>query len=437
MKKKSFINLLIITACAFIVSSCSEDWTVENDEFTEYIKLYLPKAESDQITTLIMDERMTSVYEESYSVFLGGPNDASKNITATFTIDNQEVSNFNEKNNTNYQLLPDYLYELSSNQVTILNGERGSESITVRIIPSLELQAGEYILPVSIISSDANVNTTLSTVYFIIRVPEDEPEVPDEPGSPDKVLSLGTNWGDIISVGPDDILYIRDTDNVMWVYKPDSEGVYSIAATPFPGDPWNASGWFYYIKDNIEFVVNDDGFYGMFRFDIDPETYFLTAKETVNPEDPWPNNFGFWYGDGWHKFNLIPLGEFIFFHNRENKDLMRVPMDQFLDPVPGTWHKPGWYEDENNIIESDFNYKQVVSFGDYLMGLRVDGTLWVYHVSAEGELDEPKQIGSGWDKYTHIVALSNNVLIAMDNNGDIFRYVIDLEEVYNIGGTEN
>ena len=217
MKKKSFINLLIITACAFIVSSCSEDWTVENDEFTEYIKLYLPKAESDQITTLIMDERMTSVYEESYSVFLGGPNDASKNITATFTIDNQEVSNFNEKNNTNYQLLPDYLYELSSNQVTILNGERGSESITVRIIPSLELQAGEYILPVSIISSDANVNTTLSTVYFIIRVPEDEPEVPEEPGSPDKVLSLGTNWGNILSVGPDDVLYIRDTNNVVWV----------------------------------------------------------------------------------------------------------------------------------------------------------------------------------------------------------------------------
>lgn len=437
MKKRRFLTLLFITAYAFIISSCSEDWSVDNDEFTEYIKLYLPKAESDQIVRLVMDEGMTTTFQESYAVFLGGPNDASKNITVSFIVDNQEVANYNEENHTNYQLLPDNLYDLSSNQVTVRSGERGSETITVSINPSLELPVGEYILPLSITSNDVDVNSSLSTIYFIVRVPEEEPEVPEEPGAPVKVLSLGANWGDIISAGPDDILYIRDADDVMWIYKPDAQGVYSLAATPFPGDPWGASGWFYYIKDNIELVVNDDGFAGMFRFDINPDTYFLTGKETVNPDDPWPNNFGYWYGDGWDNFNLIPLGEFIFFHNRENKDLLRAPMDAFLDPFPGTWHKPGWVEDENNIVESNFNYQQIVAIDHNLMGLEGNGALWVYPVSDEGELGEAKKIGSGWNKYTRIVALSGNVLLALDDNGDVFRYVIDIDEEYNLSGTVN
>lgn len=437
MKKKKYLFLLFITAFAFIFSSCSEDWSVDNDEFLEYIKLYIPKAESDQIITLEMFEGMSNTYEDSYAVFLGGPNDATKNITVAFNVNNQEVTRFNESKNKNYLLLPNINYELSSNQVTILTGKRGSDAISIKINPSLELPVGEYILPISISSTDAPVNGSLSTIYFIVKVLELEPEEPEEPGSPIKVLGLGANWGNIISAGPDDILYIGDTNKIIWVYKPDSEGVYSLAATPFPGDPWGASGWFYYIKDNIEFVVNDDGFYGMFRFDIDPETYFLTAKETVNPADPWPNNFGFWYGDGWNKFNLIPHGEFIFFHNRENKDLMRVPMDPFLDPFPGTWHKPGWFEDANNIIETNFNYEQLVSFDDNLMGLKADGTLWVFPISEEGELGDAKQIGSGWDKYTRIIALSNSVILGLDSNGDIFRYVIDIDEVYDLGETAN
>lgn len=437
MKKRRFLTLLFITAYAFIISSCSEDWSVDNDEFSEYIKLYLPKAESDQIVRLVMDEEMTSTYEESYAVFLGGPNDASKNIAVSFIVDNQKVANYNEENHTNYQLLPDNLYDLSSSQVTVLGGERGSEAITVSIIPSLELPIGEYILPISITSNDADVNTSLSTVYFIVRVPEEEPEVPEDPGAPVKALGLGTNWGNVISAGPDDILYIRDNDAVVWIYKPDAEGVYSLGATPFPGDPWHVSGWFYYIKDNIEMVVNDDDFGGMWRFDINPDTYFLTAKETVNTADPYPSNFGHFYGDGWNNINVISHGEFIFFHNRQNNDLMRAPMDPFLDPIPGTWHKAGWYEDEDNIIEPNFNYQQIVSIDNHLMGMEGNGRLWVFPVSDEGDLGEARQIGSGWNKYTRIVGLSNNAILALDNNGDVFRYVLDLDETYDLTGTSN
>src|SRR5690554_332059 len=224
MKKNKYLFLLFITAFAFIFSSCREDWGVDNDEFLEYIKLYIPKAESDQIITLEMFEGMSNTYEDSYAVFLGGPNDATKNITVAFNVNNQEVTRFNESKNKNYLLLPNINYELSSNQVTILTGKRGSDAISIKINPSLELPVGEYILPISISSTDAPVNGSLSTIYFIVKVLELEPGVPEEPGSPIKVLGLGANWGNIISAGPDDILYIGDTNKIIWVYKPDSEG---------------------------------------------------------------------------------------------------------------------------------------------------------------------------------------------------------------------
>lgn len=425
--EKSKQLILLLSIFAIVISSCSKVviWDPDEEEIAKYSKIYIPQAERKSVVTITMNDEMTEIYEAFYNVFLGGPIDAPDNISVTFFVDKDKVERYNQENNTSFQLLPDHVFELSSNQVVINKGSRSSDNLSLKIIPDAELEVQNYLLPISIDASNASVNEDYATVYFIIKVPEKEvPRV--------KVLSLGSNWGNNISTGPDGVLYIRDNGNYMWVYKPDETGIYSDQPTRFPGEPWGASGWFYYIKDNIEFVVNDDGFYGMFRFDIQPDSYFLDPKETVNPADPWPNNFGFWYGDGWNKVTLLPQGDYLFFVNKQNGNLLRAPMDDFLDPYVGTWHKPGWIEDVNNIVATGFGvYREVISFKNNLMAVKSDGTLWIYPVSENGQLGSAKQIGTGWNLFKKIIVTEHGVL-ALDEAGDLYRFEIDTDEFYEL-----
>lgn len=417
---------ILLSVIAFTLWSCSKVviWQPDDEEVALYSKIYIPQAEKKPVITLTMDDDMTEPYEGLFSVYLGGPRDASNDIAVQFASSASKVTEYNQKNNTNYQSLPADMYQLTPANVTIPNGERRSDNVVVKITPDEDLEVGTYLLAISI-SSDAAVNEKLNTVYFVVKVPK--AKIPNV-----KVLTLGSNWGNILSNGPDGVLYRRDKDGVMWVYKPDSEGIYSTPPTRFPGDPWHASGWFYYIKDNIEMVVNDDGWYGMFRFDIEANTYLLNPKPTVNPSDPWPNNFGFWYGDGWNKFTLLPQKNHIFFVNKENGNLLRAPIDDFLDPYVGTWHKPGWVDDPNNVVGSGFkDYRQVMTFPNHLMAVKNDGTLWVYPISETGQVGAVKQIGTGWNQYVRFVT-TGSYLLALDANGDLFRYEIDPNEVYDL-----
>src|SRR5690625_7364375 len=100
-------------------------------------------------------------------------------------------------------------------------------------------------------------------------------------------------------------------------------------------------------------VINDDYFQGMFRFVVDAETYFLSPTPTVNPDDPWPANFGFFNGDGWGNINILPQGGFIFFENMDDGDLYRAPMVGSSDMGGGTWAKLGWVVGPDNLIATE------------------------------------------------------------------------------------
>ena len=43
----------------------------------------------------------------------------------------------------------------------------------------------------------------------------------------------------------------------------------------------------------------------------------------------------------------------------------------------------------------------------------------------------PKQIGSGWDKYTHVIPWGKAIL-ARDTNGNLHRYEFNLEDSWDV-----
>jgi hypothetical protein len=418
--KKKYLFTAIVIASAIMLYSCSDNPGLDHPG--QYMKIYMPRAVNSPSPNSILLTDTT--YTFAYSAYLGGPGAAKHNVHISFGVVPAAVDSFNAANGTNYVLMPNGSYTLGTKDAVIHAGQRSTDSLTLSVDAgkSKLKMVNTYLLPLGITKVEGTTGTiskTLGITYFIFKArPRLAPRT--------KVLSLGQDWGDILANGPDGVLYKRDPGKVIHVYVPDKNGVYSNPPTKFPGGPWNASGWFYYINNNTEFVVNNDGYYGGFRFDVDPNTYLLSPSPTVNASDPFPTNFGFYYGDGWNVYNVLAAGDYVFLVNKNNGDLLQVSMSDFLNKAPGTWHKITDIQNANNVIASGFDaYKQVLALDAsgsyYLLAVKSDGTLWAYPISKNGDVGDAKQIGSGWNKYVKLITTGDDIL-ALDSNGDLYRY---------------
>ncbi len=268
----------------------------------------------------------------------------------------------------------------------------------------------------------------------------DHTEKPDNPngsggssssGKASVVLSLGANWGDIFTAGPKGTLYIRNSTKVFNVYTPGEDGKFG-KANPFPGDPWGVSANAYYMGKSqaVEtmMVVNIPPA-GLFRFDVKP-TGFLEIHPTTNPADPWPSNFGFWYGDGWDNYDIIAFKEKFVFQISHNKGeaLFRSNFAEFMDDW-STWNRPATLKRDDLNKKFD-GYLGAMAMGDSLLIVEKSGNLTAYAVDGTGNLGSNTKVGSGWEVYKKFAAVGNDIL-AIDNKGDVYRYKIDLKKTNN------
>src|SRR5690625_1445437 len=170
MKLLNILSYLV--ACYFLLMGCSDVviWDPDEDELKAYSRIYIPQAENS-VVRLTMDDEMTETYETRYNVFLGGPKEAREDIPVQFLVEKEMVNIYNEENGGTYKLLPSSVYQLSPESVIIPKGKRSSESVSLKIIPDLELEEGTYLLPLSAHSEKASINEDLNTVYIIVDVP--------------------------------------------------------------------------------------------------------------------------------------------------------------------------------------------------------------------------------------------------------------------------
>lgn len=283
----------------------------------------------------------------------------------------------------------------------------------------------------------------LTTIAFIVSCTKN-PEPPalgdrtnpetNNPGKNDakKVLSLGNNWGDIFQTGPKGRLYVRNGAKIIKVYTPDDKGVFGDGLA-FPGDPWEASLNMFYmgVAQDVEtfMVVNEPPYGGLFRFDIKSDG-LLDIHPTTNAADPWPNNFGFWYGDGWHKYDVIAFnGKYVFqIAHEEGETLYRSAFQEFTDDW-STWNRASTISRENTGLKFD-QYRAAMVMKNSLLIVNKDGDLMAYAIDETGKPDAGKKIGKGWKIYKKVVATGNDIL-AVDNKGDVYRYTIDLTKTTN------
>jgi len=97
---------------------------------------------------------------------------ANADVSAAVGIDKSLISSYNQKNNTNYQPMPNGSFSFSKENVTITNGTKATDTLQLQIKGFLLEEDVSYLLPLKIKSvSGDNVilDENTSVQYFIIK----------------------------------------------------------------------------------------------------------------------------------------------------------------------------------------------------------------------------------------------------------------------------
>jgi Domain of unknown function (DUF1735). len=389
--KPNLIFKFTLMTIALWLQSCSKVIVYEpsDEEIAQYTQLYMPRAERGINTSSISITGEPVVL--TYNAYMGGPSIVSDDVPVVFSVDSDAVAAYNEANGTHYNVFPSEGYELEASNAVIKAGSRTTGNFRLTVTPGNHLKLFEnYLLPLRIAEAGAKINERLSVTYYAFSVGYAPGQVPRE-----LVLSLGTDWGNILSNGARGSLIRRNTANDILVYMPDADGKFTDPPRTVATN-WDASESFYYVNETALVVRNYPYWAGLFSFRID-EDHGL------------PQAAPFWLGDFWDRYVIVPYRDYF----------LTIDAD-------GIIRRQGAFTDVNapkTEIASGFPaYKQVLSYqNNALLALEENGNLWYYPMSELAVPAARKQVGSGWDMYEKIIVSGADIL-ALDGAGDIYRY---------------
>lgn len=161
-------RLIIPVICvSALVTSCKQE-LIENPE--QYTRIYMPQAvDYPKAVDLIMRDTAQFI---TFGAAVGGVSDLKNNVDVSFKAKPELVAEFNSKNNTNYAVLPEGSYELSTTQATLQSGQLNTRGLRVKLktIGGIE-PLKDYMIAISIdqASSQILVNDSLRTTFFKIK----------------------------------------------------------------------------------------------------------------------------------------------------------------------------------------------------------------------------------------------------------------------------
>jgi hypothetical protein len=121
------------------------------------------------VMDLIMRDTLQSVV---FGAAIGGVSDQKATINVSFKTNPALVSEFNTKNNTNYSVLPEGSYELTSTQASLAAGQLNTRGLKIKIktVNGIE-PLKDYMLALSIdqASPQISINDSLRTTFYKIK----------------------------------------------------------------------------------------------------------------------------------------------------------------------------------------------------------------------------------------------------------------------------
>lgn len=165
MKYTIHLKIVSIVLGAFTLSllvGCNNaEYQVINDA------VYLSEAYAGASKKIVVDSDSPTTVTATVRTATALPRETK----ATLGVESQALDAFNSKNGTNYVLLPDSVYTLANNEVTIPAGKvsAGVAGISVKPLPQNLIDTGnKYALPVTITRTSGNVLESMKTVVYIL-----------------------------------------------------------------------------------------------------------------------------------------------------------------------------------------------------------------------------------------------------------------------------
>ncbi|WP_207535333.1 BT_3987 domain-containing protein [Desertivirga arenae] len=181
LSQKNFLTSFFLTLLGLTVlnSGCKDDINLPDQPLASYNKVYMPQSVAGTVnkTLNISDTLQTVTYGAAY----GGLGYPDIDIPVTFTVNSALVAEYNAKNSTNYPILPESMYTLSSTSTTIPKGKLSTLPLSVSLKTKgtgSMIPLKSYLLPVTMSAQGVTVNPERNTTYFVVKA---QPKLSDYP----------------------------------------------------------------------------------------------------------------------------------------------------------------------------------------------------------------------------------------------------------------
>lgn len=406
MKNIYYYFLLLILPLSW---SCETKEVFHLPDPDEYDCIYMIQAVDNPRTTQVfmIEDQIQTI---NYSAYYSGTK-APKDIKVSFKIDPELVSDYNETNGTNYQMMPDGSYELEAEQITIAAGESRTPLLKIKIKTVGYIDPfSPYMIPLVMTTDDVPVNENLNSVYYEIIGTFKPGQVPRE-----EVYANMAEPIELFSYN-DKCLWARTADKTIYRYGYDPETRIFSSPTTIPYDKnyltHIAAGF-----GNTLQVLNAYATYIPYRIDeggtMIPGSFIDGSYWLVNglPD-------GQFAGFIWTPH---PKGSLIKYSTATDKGVALVAMNSDWSLPLGTIVGSLWPTPTRTSLNHS-TYKIMFVYGNDLMGIDYNGGLWRHTFSdVSSTFGAAIRVGSGWDDFTHVTPFGTD-LLAREADGKVWRY---------------
>lgn len=375
-------------------SACSNEVKIELDipDADRYVNIYMPQANNvPNVKSVFISDEVQSFPVTAY---YGGPQKPAQDVRIEFEIRTDWVDEYNAAHGTHYAPMPEGSYSMKESVAYIKAGMQRTDPVFVDIISKDYLTVpASYILPVGIKQTDSEVPVvkSLNRAYFLISGSYLPGQVPCE-----KIYSFGQEVTKPVFCRNQDLIRIDEEDNLQ-LYQLGEDGKYGNPRQL--GQGWGNVDVMFYMADN-RFIIRNP-WSNLTQYFIDDDYNFGSQRDI-----------------GWDWGGAKTIFPF--------KDLALIAVNgDNITKYPIS--KSGDFDFGNcSDIESTGwgGYVQVFSYGNHLIGIESNGTLWVVPMTDDYVTSTRRKAGTGWDMYVKVFPCGND-LLALDKNGDLWRYEFD------------
>jgi hypothetical protein len=327
----------------------------------------------------------------------------AKDIKISFSINPDLVDTFNAAHGTSYALLPSDAYKFENTSATIPAGSFSSQSLDIDIITTTNFPPFvSYILPVTIKSQDASVNSGMATVYFQVTASYAPGKIPRK-----ELFQLPDDYESVFSY--ENAVYEHTKSGQIYRFP------YNEVADNFdPGLELDNAGW----GTSLRWLHPLNGYVWGMGVDGSPKGtaygYLYVYKVLDNGAtfrmDGW---IGQYIGGDPAYDMMIPFKNSMLFRMTGNKQINLYNTNGSFTLTSDTTLAGGW------------DFSSIFAYEDNLFCVDGNGDLWQYPLSESGTVGSRTKIGSGWDMYKKVFAF-NNDLIGIDNDNKLWLYKFDI-----------